>query len=207
MSYKIVIVDYGSGNLSSVERSLSRIGVDFKVSGRPEDIESADKLILAGVGHFGSAMQSLKERNLVEPLEKAVLTDKKPVLGICLGMELMAQSSEESDAPGLGWLDASVIKFRVNDTVRYKVPHIGWSRVTTKKESRLMKGVDDSAEFYFLHAYHLVLSNQSALLSECVHERNYAASIESGNIFGVQYHPEKSREAGLQLLKNFVELQ
>ncbi len=206
MSCRIVIVDYGSGNLSSVERSLSRLGANFVVSGRPEDIESGDKLILAGVGHFGSAMQSLSERKLVKPLEKAILFDRKPVLGICLGMELMAQSSEESSEPGLGWVEAKVIRFQLSDTVRYKVPHIGWSRIKAIKSSRLMKDVKESAEFYFLHAYHLEVGDQSMLLSECEHEGNFPASIEIGNIFGVQYHPEKSRRAGLQLLKNFMEI-
>ncbi|MEQ1762920.1 MAG: imidazole glycerol phosphate synthase subunit HisH [Pyrinomonadaceae bacterium] len=206
MACNVVIVDYGTGNLSSVERSLARLGAEFLVSSRAADIDRCEKLILAGVGHFGRAMEGLRKNGLIEPLEKAVLIDRKPVLGICLGMELMARSSEEGNVEGLGWLDANVVKFSVLDKVRYKVPHIGWNRVGVKKASRLMDNIPASAEFYFLHSYHLELGDRSILLNDSRHEEVFTAAVEKENIYGVQYHPEKSHRVGLQLLKNFVDL-
>lgn len=207
MPCKVVIVDYGTGNLSSVRRGLARVGAGCRVSSLAADIESGDKFILAGVGHFEAAIVALRKPGLIDALEKAVLIDKKPVLGICLGMELMAKISEEGTTPGLGWLDAEVVRFKVSDGLKYKVPHIGWSRVAPKrKNSALMKNVPDSTEFYFLHSYYLNLANESDLSIEAVYEKAFPAAVEKDNIFGVQFHPEKSHQAGLQLLKNFVEL-
>lgn len=207
MPCKVVIVDYGTGNLSSVRRSLARIGSGCRVSSFAADIGRGDKFILAGVGHFKSAMVALRKPGLIDALEKAVLVDKKPVLGICLGMELMANASEEGTTSGLGWLDAQAVRFKVSDRLKYKVPHIGWNRVVLKKNnSPLMKDVPDSAEFYFLHSYYLNLANESDLLNEATYETPFPAAVEKDNIFGVQFHPEKSHWAGLQLLKNFVEL-
>lgn len=206
MLCRVVIVDYGTGNFSSVERSIARLGAECVVSSRAEDIESCDKLILAGVGHFDSAMSRLRDSGLIAALEKAVLVDRKPVLGICLGMELMAKTSEEGSTTGLGWLDADAVRFRPSDKLRYKVPHIGWNRVRVKKDSRLMRKIPESAEFYFLHSYHLRLGDGSVLLNDARYETAFPAAIEKGNIFGVQYHPEKSHQVGLQLLKNFIDL-
>lgn len=206
MPSKVVIVDYGTGNLSSVKRSIARIGSECHVSSEIADIVASDKLILAGVGHFESAMAGLRKSGLMDALEQAVLVDKKPILGICLGMELMAKTSEEGNVKGLGWLDANVVRFRIADKLRYKVPHIGWNRVKVKKNSRLMKKIPDSAEFYFLHSYYLNLADHSDLLNETNFETAFPAAVEKNNIFGVQYHPEKSHQVGLQLLKNFVEM-
>lgn len=206
MPCRVVIVDYGVGNLSSVERSVARLGADCVVSSRAYDIDACDKLILAGVGHFDSAMTKLRNSGLIAALEKAVLIDRKPVLGICLGMELMAKTSEEGSMAGLGWLDADAVRFRVSDRSRYKVPHIGWNRVRMKKDSRLMRKIPDLAEFYFLHSYHLKLADRSVLLNDARYETAFPAAVEKGNIFGVQYHPEKSHAVGRQLLKNFIDL-
>lgn len=206
MSAKVVIVDYGLGNLSSVARGLERARADFLVSSDASDIEHSSKLILAGVGHFGRAMAALRERGLLGSLETSVLRDRKPVLGICLGMELMARSSEEGNVAGLGWLDAEAVRFNISDRLKHKVPHIAWNRVRVAKNSRLMNGIPDAAEFYFLHSYYLKVADETVTVSESSHETVFPAVVEKNNIFGVQFHPEKSREAGLKVLRNFVEL-
>jgi glutamine amidotransferase len=206
MPCRVVIVDYGTGNLASVKRAITRIGSECRVSSEIADIVASDKLILTGVGHFETAMAKLRKFGLIDALEKAVLIDKKQVLGICLGMELMAKTSEEGNVKGLGWLDADVVRFRISDNLKYKVPHIGWNHITSKKKSPLMNEISDSTEFYFLHSYYLNLAAQSDLLNEAEYETVFPAAIEKDNIFGVQYHPEKSHQAGLQLFKNFLEL-
>ncbi|MEO6656237.1 MAG: imidazole glycerol phosphate synthase subunit HisH [Pyrinomonadaceae bacterium] len=206
MSSKVVIVDYGTGNLNSVKRSMDRMRVNAVVSSNHRDIVNSDKIILPGVGHFGRAMFNLKELNLLEALNEAVLEKQKLILGICLGMELMAKRSEEGDAEGLGWFNAENIAFNISDKNLYKVPHMGWNNITIKKNSRLMKNIGELAEFYFVHSYHLKINDESDLLNETNYEVNFPSAIEKGNIFGVQYHPEKSHDAGEQLLKNFIEM-
>jgi glutamine amidotransferase len=206
MSVQLLIVDYGTGNLHSVRQCLRRIGVEPVVSSAAADIVACDKLILPGVGHFGRAMEKLSDLGLIEPLHTAVLERKKPILGICLGMELMARKSEEGNAEGLGWFDAEMTRFKTSDPLTYKVPFIGWNKVSAKKESSLLKGIAEDAEFYFLHSYFMEVSDRSDILNETVYENTYPSAIERDNIFGVQYHPEKSHDAGTQLLKNFIEL-
>jgi glutamine amidotransferase len=161
MLSKLVIVDYGMGNLNSVRKSLDRMGVSSIVSSDPKDINNAEKIILPGVGHFGKAMSNLKELNLLETLNEAVLVKQRPILGICLGMELMAKEGEEGSTHGLGWLDADIIKFNISDRFRSKVPHIGWNQIHIKKLSLLMTDIPDLSEFYFVHSYHLRINNQS----------------------------------------------
>lgn len=202
----VVIIDYGTGNVNSVKRVLDRLGVRSVVSASAPDVVDADKIILPGVGHFAKAMSKLREIGLLEALNEAVIVKRTPVLGICLGMELMAMRSEEGDAQGLGWLDAEAVRFEVSDRMRFKVPHMGWNRISLKKSSLLMNGVDDGSEFYFAHSYHLRTNDQKDVLSETRYESDFASSIEKGNIFGVQFHPEKSHDAGARILKNFIEI-
>ncbi|HEX8719279.1 MAG TPA: imidazole glycerol phosphate synthase subunit HisH [Pyrinomonadaceae bacterium] len=206
MSSGVVIVDFGMGNLHSVKKSLDRMRRGSVVSSRPEDVARAEKIILPGVGHFGRAMRNLRELNLLGALHEAALVGRRPVLGICLGMELMTRRSEEGDAEGLGWLDAEVIKFNVSDRARYKIPHFGWNRVRVNKASPLMSGVPAASEFYFAHAYHLRAGDRSEVLSETEYDYYFPSAVEKENIFGVQYHPEKSHDAGARVLKNFIEL-
>ncbi len=206
MSSKLVIVDYGTGNLSSVRRSLDRLGTESVISSNPAEIAGADKIILPGVGHFGTAMSNLLELNLLDALNEAVLVKQKPILGICLGMELMARQSEEGNVSGLGWFDAEMVRFNISDKQRYKIPHMGWNKISIKKDSLLMQNISDLSEFYFVHSYYLQANNESDILNETNYELTYPSAIERDNIFGVQYHPEKSHDAGAQLLKNFVEL-
>ena len=206
MPSKIVIVDYGTGNLNSVRRSLDRLRASSIISSHPSDILGADKIILPGVGHFGNAMSTLRELNLLDALHEAVLVKQKPILGICLGMELMARKSEEGNASGLGWFDAEMIRFNISDRPRYKIPQMGWNKIHIKKNSLLMQNIPELSEFYFVHSFYLKANDSSDILNETQYEFLYPSAIERDNIFGVQYHPEKSHDAGAQLLKNFIEI-
>ena len=198
------IVDYGMGNLGSVKRKLDRIGVESVISSKPDELAACKKLILPGVGHFGMAVGELKKRGLWDFLNEAVLNQKKPILGICLGMQLMAKTSEEGDAEGFGWFDATVVRFRIEDTLRYKIPHMGWNGVTVEKESPLFEGIHRTSGFYFVHAYHMVCKEETDILNQTIYNIPFVSAVEKGNIIGVQYHPEKSHDAGERLLRNFV---
>lgn len=182
------------------------MGIGSVISSSANDIANASKIILPGVGHFDTAMSKLNSLNLTDVLNEQILVKQKPVLGICLGMELMAQSSEEGDVSGLGWLGAHAVRFDIARGERCKVPHMGWNGITIKKDSRLMQGIDDGAEFYFAHSYHLALDDPDDLLAETEYSIRFPSAIERKNVFGVQYHPEKSHDAGARLLKNFVEM-
>jgi glutamine amidotransferase len=205
-SAKIVIVDYRTGNLNSIKRTLDRIGSPSTISSHLKDISQADKIILPGIGHFAKAMANLKELDLLDALNEAVLVKQKAVLGICLGMELMALNSEEGDTPGLQWLDAEAVRFKVSASDRCKVPHMGWNSIQIKKASTLMKDVEDLSEFYFAHSYHLKLNDRSDALNETEYGITFPSAVERKNIFGVQYHPEKSHRRGVQVLKNFIDM-
>ena len=206
-SARIIIVDYRTGNTNSIKRTLDRLGSLSIISSDLKDFTQADKIILPGVGHFAKAMANLKELGLVDALNEAVLIKRKAVLGICLGMELMARTSEEGDTPGLQWLDAEAVRFNISVSGgRHKVPHMGWNGIDLKKTSALMKGVADQSEFYFAHSYHLKINDRSDLLSETEYGISFPSAAERKNIFGVQYHPEKSHRSGTQILKNFIDM-
>jgi len=202
----IGIIDYGMGNLGSVKRKLDRIGVPSVITSSPDEIRSADKLILPGVGHFGNAVNEIRSRGLWDILSNEVLTIKKPILGICLGMQLMAKCSEEGNVEGFGWIDAEVVRFNVQNTLKFKVPHIGWNRVLVKKPGLLFNEVNLLQGFYFVHSYHLKCKVAEDILNESEYEYAFVSAIQRDNIWGVQYHPEKSHEAGEQLLRNFANL-
>lgn len=201
---QIVIVDYGMGNLYSVQKKLKQFSQNVVISSNRDEILAAEKLILPGVGHFGKAMENLKNLDLINPLNEAVIVNKTPILGICLGLQIMTRHSEEGNVAGLGWFDATVVKFCVKDQLKYKVPHTGWNQVEVKKNSLLMQGITDSSEFYFVHSYHIEIHDMDLVLNETEYEYRFASALEKENIFGVQYHPEKSHEAGNTLIENFV---
>ena len=204
MSQTITIVDYGAGNMQSVIKTLGLVGVSGVISSDPDLIISADKLILPGVGHFGKVMGNLRNRGLKDALDEAVLKRNIPILGICLGMQLMAKYSSEGNEEGLGWFDGSVVRFDVQDELRYKVPHIGWNQAQQVKSSIILNNIDQSSEFYFLHSFHYVTETPSEILMNTSYSYNFVSAIEKRNIYGVQFHPEKSHEVGLNLLKNFA---
>lgn len=202
----ICIVDYQMGNLFSIQKKVRQLGVEAIASSRAEDLASASKIILPGIGHFGKAMEQLRGMGLVDVLNEQVLEKKKPILGVCLGMQLMASSSAEGESEGLGWFDAEVNRFSVKDTVRNKVPHTGWNQVFARKASRLLDGIPDGSEFYFVHSYFVKAHDKTDQLTYTHFEEDFTSSIERDNIFGVQYHPEKSHEVGLRMFRNFLSL-
>ena len=200
----IVIVNYGLGNPASIKNMIKKAGAGADITDDISLIEKADKLILPGVGHFGKGMQLLREKNLVQILNDKALKQKTPVLGICLGMQLLTNKSEEADVPGLGWIEAETVKFRPSkDTL--KVPNMGWLDVKPQMQHLLFKDLE-TARFYFVHSYYVVPANKENLLASSVFEEDYASAIIKDNIMGVQFHPEKSHRFGLQMMKNFIEL-
>lgn len=204
MSEPLTIVDYGAGNVHSVCKALMRAGVASVVSSSPDVVSRAGRLILPGVGHFGKAMAQLRNRGLVAALDEAVVQRKSPILGICLGMQLMAQHSTEGDTEGLGWFEGSVERFNVSDELRYKVPHMGWNEAIRAKASALLHNIEEISEFYFLHSYHYVTETTEEVLMNTSYSYRFVSAVEKGHICGFQFHPEKSHDAGLQLLKNFA---
>ena len=206
MKQTLTIVDYRMGNLNSVKKKLDRLKTTVSITSNPKDIVKADKIILVGVGHFAKAMKNIKELDLLDALNEVVIVKKKPVLGICLGMQLMAKDSEEGKTEGLGWLDANVRKMQVDDTLKFKIPHTGWNKIIQSKKSHLMKGIPESSEFYFVHSYYLKPNETSNTLNETEYSFKFTSAIEKDNIIGVQYHPEKSHDVGEVLLKNFISL-
>jgi imidazole glycerol-phosphate synthase subunit HisH len=202
----ITIIDYGMGNLGSIANMLKRIGAKSLISSNPEEIEQASKLILPGVGAFDAAMSKINESGLSNLLDKKVLEEKIPVLGICLGMQLLTNSSEEGKLPGLGWIPAVTKRFPREGAL--KVPHMGWNLVHTSTQSRLTRGFEDEEEtrFYFVHSYAVQVENQAHSILKTSYGIEFDSGIARDNIYGVQFHPEKSHRFGMKLLSNFVEL-
>lgn len=202
---QVVIVDYGMGNIRSVLNKIHRAGYEAQVSYEKEVISHADKLILPGVGHFFNGMKRLKERNLVELLNQKVLDEKIPILGICLGMQLFTCHSEEGNTAGLGWLEAKTVKFNLND-IRHKVPHMGWNSIEPRKESLLLQGIPGNSYFYFVHSFHVTCNDEEDILTTTDYGYEFVSAVQKNNIFGTQFHPEKSHEWGEKMLNNFLDL-
>jgi len=199
---KITIVDYGMGNIKSIVGALQYLEVEeVIVSNSPSDLASADKLILPGVGSFPMAMNNIKRLDIDKHLREAVILDSKPILGICLGMQLMGESSTECVfSNGLGFIDSTVCEFKSSN---FKVPHIGFNQVDIVKNSKLFKGLDNFSDFYFVHSYRMISEN-NINQSMCHYGNDFIASYEKDNIAGVQFHPELSQTNGLKLLDNFI---
>lgn len=202
----MVIVNYGMGNLQSVKKKLQRLGVDAEITNNPSKILGASKLFLPGVGHFSKAIQNLKSLHLYDALNEAVLVKKTPILGICLGLQLMAKHSEEGDVEGFGWFDAKVVHFKIQNQLKYKVPHMGWNSVRILKQSALVEDIPESQEFYFVHSYHIKSNNQEDVLATTEYEYPFVAALQKDNLYGVQFHPEKSHDIGEKMLANFLKL-
>jgi glutamine amidotransferase len=202
---KIAIVDYGMGNIGSICNMLKHVGASFVVSGDRCEIAACDKIVLPGVGNFDHAMQNLSRYGLVELLHELVLERKKPILGICLGMQLMCHSSEEGKARGLGFVDAQVIKFAAHSQTGLKVPHMGWSEVEFQNINTLSGGLGDMARFYFVHSYYVKCNDTADVWGTTRYGEEIVAAYVRENIAGVQFHPEKSHKYGIQLFRNFVD--
>jgi glutamine amidotransferase len=192
------------GNLRSVQKKFERINVNAEITEDLVKIKNAKKLVLPGVGHFANAVKKLKESGIWDVLNKSVIIDKTPIIGICLGMQLMAKKSEEGDVEGFGWFDANVIRFRVTDTIKFKIPQMGWNNVLVNKENPFFNGIDAESQFYFVHSYHWVCNNVEDELTSTQYDYKFTSAVFRENILGVQFHPEKSHEQGEMLLRNFV---
>ncbi|NLI76663.1 MAG: imidazole glycerol phosphate synthase subunit HisH [Candidatus Riflebacteria bacterium] len=201
------IVDCGLGNLGALMNMLRRIGADPARLSQPEQIVGFPRLILPGVGAFDTGMKSLAEKGFLPFLHQAVRVDRKPILGVCLGMQLLGRKSEEGTMEGLGWIDAETIRFRFPPGTReWKVPHMGWSTLTWKRVDSLANGLEEESRFYFVHSYHLRVANPEVVVASGTYGIDFPAVIREGNILGVQFHPEKSHRFGFRLLANFLEI-
>lgn len=202
----IVIVDSRTGNVGSIRNILKRGGHSSLISSNPEDLMMADKLILPGVGAFDTGMTNLRNMGLVEVLSRKVLDEKVPVLGICLGMQLMTKSSEEGKLPGLGWIDAETIRFRKEELNGYRIPNMGWNSIRVMKPHYLMMGIDGNSRFYFVHSYHVVCHDQADVLATTEYGIGFTSAFSNENIMGTQFHPEKSLKWGTSVLNNFASM-
>lgn len=200
----ISIVDYGMGNLGSVKNMLKHIGVLSQTIDDPEVLERAEKILLPGVGSFDQAMKRIIESGFLEVLNYKVVTEKIPILGICLGMQLLTIGSEEGKLPGLGWIDAQTIRFPGNSGL--KVPHMGWNLVYPATDSPLTKKLPEESRFYFVHSYYVKVASEENSILKTDYGIKFDAAIQKENIYGAQFHPEKSHKFGMQLLKNFAEI-
>lgn len=202
----IVVVDYDMGNIGSIVNMIKKAGGESIVTSDKEVIDKAEKIIIPGVGAFDNGMKNLKESGLVNVLNKKVLEDKVPILGICLGMQLMAKSSEEGVLPGLGWIDAVCRKFRFNDENRgLRIPHMGWNEVDIIKKDGIFRNIYEDASFYFVHSYYVECRNEEDVAATTGYGFKFTSSVQHQNIFATQFHPEKSHKFGLLVMKNFVE--
>lgn len=203
----IVIVDYGMGNLRSIQNMLKYIGIDSRISSDIEAIREATKLILPGVGAFDNAIRNIEKLHLRDILLTKALNEKTPILGICLGLQLFAKCSEEGSLPGLGLIDAETVRFKfAGGNGELKIPHMGWNEIAIQNNSRLFDGLSDAARFYFVHSYHLKCTDERDIEATTFHGYNFVSAIERENIYGVQFHPEKSHRFGMKVLKNFAEI-
>ena len=202
----IGIIDYGMGNLLSVKNSLEMIGAEAEFCINPKDLLDKKKFILPGVGAFDQAMKNLEKSGLKDALNFQVLEKKIPILGICLGMQLMSEKSEEGEScKGLGWIKGKVISFD-NREENLKIPHVGWNSINIIHKDKLFLQIKSEADFYFLHSYHLTTEENKYVTSFCNYGSKFISSINVNNIYGVQFHPEKSQDLGLEVLNNFLNI-
>jgi len=200
----ITIVDYGLGNVLAFANIYKKLNIPVKIASNSSELISAKRILLPGVGSFDWAMSKLNNSGMRSTLDNLVLEDGIPVLGVCVGMQMMSNRSEEGKLDGLGWIDGEVKRFDYSNNNR--LPHMGWNNITTKNENPLFEGLKESARFYFLHSYYFSQSAESQILSQTTYNKLFASSVFSKNIFGVQFHPEKSHRFGIRLLKNFAEM-
>jgi glutamine amidotransferase len=200
----VLIIDYNIGNLLSVQNMFKYLGVSSRISNSIEDIRNSDKLVLPGVGHFKTGMENLFQSNLLETLSEEVLIKKKPIFGICVGMQLFSsEGHEEEITQGFGWVKGSVKKIKLNNK-DLKLPHMGWNEVNIIKKNNLFVDIKNLSHFYFVHSYAFEAENIDDVICTTDYEQNIVAAILKDNIFGTQFHPEKSQDNGVKLLSNFL---
>lgn len=198
------IIDYGLGNLGSIYNMLDVIGEDSIITDNPQKLHECDRLILPGVGSFDAGMKNLEEKNLINYLKNEV-SEGKAILGICLGMQLLGRKSEEGTSLGLGFIPFDTVKFSFDKSLKLKIPHMGWDIVTFTQENKMLSEIDGKQRYYFVHSYHAKCDSERNVLMKCDYGYEFAAAVVNENVYGVQFHPEKSHDFGMRLLKNFVE--
>ena len=203
----ITIIDYGSGNISAIANIYERLNIHYKVAKTPDELRGADKLFLPGVGAFDETMLLLINKGFKEVMDEEVLKNKVPIFGICVGMQVLGNSSDEGELPGLGYINGVVRKF--NESLikgKPKLPHMGWNTINEKSKTSLLNGIDLEIGFYFLHSYYFDCVNISDTLATTNYGQEFASVVCNSNVYGVQFHPEKSHSNGINLLKNFANL-
>lgn len=202
----IAIIDYGLGNPGSIQNMLKKLKFDALITSDTESIDQASHIIIPGVGSFDRGMENMHKSELFSVLNKNVVDRQKPVLGICLGMQMMCRHSEEGQSSGFGWIEADVKKFVFDKPLPIlKIPHIGWADVTISDNNILFAELTNEARFYFVHSYYIKLDDEKMQTASCNYGFDFTAAFQKNNVFGVQFHPEKSHAFGMKLLKNFVE--
>jgi len=200
----ITIIDYGSGNINAIKNIYERLNIHCEFAVSIEQIEKADHIILPGVGAFDETISTLRSKDFFNILSNRVLIDKVPILGICVGMQMLADSSEEGILKGLGWISGKVKKFDKNLIPdKPKIPHLGWNSIGISRNSPLFMDVNPKVGFYFVHSFYYECADEANVIAKCEYGKVFHASVNHENIYGVQFHPEKSHENGIQLLKNF----
>jgi len=203
----ITIVDYGVGNVKSIQNMLKRMGEETITSKSESEIKSATKIILPGVGAFDYGMTQLKKSGLIPLLNQKVLEEKIPTLGICLGAQMLGKKSDEGEEPGLGWIDMDIVRFDSSKMKHnLKIPHMSWNEINIKKDSPLLLDLDDESRFYFVHSYHMLPKDNNDILCVSNYGYEFISGVSKNNIYGVQFHPEKSHKFGMKLLENFSKI-
>lgn len=206
MHRKCVIIDYGMGNLHSLKRILSSFNIPVVISKQASEIKSASHIVLPGVGHFGQAMKQLKQNELVDVLNHMALVERKPILGICLGMQLMTSRSEEGECNGLGWFSCNTESLAKSRDVEFKIPHLGWNTLKIEQDHALLEGLKPSNELYFVHGFGVLEAAKEDVLCTTEYGGEVIAGLVKDNLFGLQFHPEKSLDSGHRILSNFINI-
>lgn len=203
------IIDYGVGNISAFRNIYKQLNIPVKIVSKEADLTDVEKIVLPGVGHFDYAMTRFKDSGMIEKINQMVFHEKTPVIGICVGMQMMANRSDEGVLPGLGWIDAEVKKFDSSLTVgqtKLPLPHMGWNDIRTERTTPILTGLENDAQFYFLHSYYFVCNDENDKIASTNYVADFTCAANHKNVYGVQFHPEKSHKYGIQLLKNFADL-
>ena len=200
----ITIISYGSGNIKSFVNIYEKFGIKVKIAEKESDLNNDKKIIIPGVGSFDETMEKINKSGMRDKLDFYALKKKIPILGICVGMQIMGKSSEEGSLPGLNWIDGTVKKFPQN--LNFKVPHMGWNLIKKKKKSKILEDLNEDSRFYFLHSFYFQTISKDCVLAQTFYNFEFSSIINFENIYGIQFHPEKSHLTGLTILKNFINL-